>query len=249
MMFSRRAILGAVTTAISWALGSKSALASDPASTDLNLVIAVDCSYSVDSSEYDLQIAGIADVFADPDIARAIAQGPRGSMGVLLVQWSSRSEQIITLPWTRISSRQDVLDYAAAVAPQERMTAEAGTAISSILEFSDRQLNAAPFPADRRVIDLIADGKDNYREPVQPSRDAVVANQVTINALAIRNQVLDLNEYLYENVIGGSGAFVEDAVSYEHFRPAFKRKLLREINGRGLVGLPPAGHSSQRVKL
>ena len=82
------------------------------------------------------------------------------------------------------------------VAPQRRRTSDAGTAISSVLQFSDRQLQLAPFQAVREVIDLIADGKDNYRKPVEPARDSVLANDITINALAIRNQVSDLTQYL-----------------------------------------------------
>jgi len=218
-------------------------VASAPASNhnginDLNIVVAVDCSYSVDAQEYALQIKGIADVFADPEIAHAIEQGPRGSIGVQVVQWSSRDVQIVTVPWTRITSRQQALAFSDAVRPQQRQTAEAGTAIGSVLTFSHRQLNAAPFRADRQVIDIIADGKDNYTTPVTPVRNTIVAASVTINALAVRNQIPDLHTYLYDRVIGGEGAFVENADDYEKFAPAFKRKLLREIKAGGLVGMP-----------
>ena len=220
--------------------------------TDLNLVIAVDCSYSVDAREYALQIAGIAQVFADPDIAAAIEQGPRGAIGVLIVQWSSRDTQIVTQPWTRLASRQDALDYAARVAPQQRETYDAGTAIASVLTFSNDQLMRAPFVATRSVINIITDGKDNYRKPVRPVRDAIVAQGVTINALAVLNQVSDLVDYLGERVIGGDGAFVEEAASYEDFAEAFKRKLLREIGEPRFAGVgrtPSFSLAGRRAKI
>ncbi len=214
-----------------------------PASeVDLNLVVAVDCSFSVDAREYELQIAGIAQVFADPDIATAIESGPHGSINVLLLQWSSRNTQIVMIPWTRLASRQDLLTYAARVAPQKRRTSDAGTAIASVLQFSQTELSRAPAVAARSVIDIITDGKDNYRNPVTPVRDAIVVNGITINALAVLNQARDLGDYLRERVIGGDGAFVEEAASYEDFAPAFKRKLLREIGEPRLAGLSTSRH-------
>ena len=48
---------------------------------DLNLVLAIDCSYSVNVQEYALQMAGMAAAFIDPTIIKAIESGPYGAIG------------------------------------------------------------------------------------------------------------------------------------------------------------------------
>ena len=85
--------------------------------------------------------------------------------------------------------------------------------------------------ADRRVIDVIADGENNDGNRVEDRRDAVVREGTTINALAVINEVSYLHHYLRNRVIGGPGAFVERAKDYFDFERAFKKKLLREIKG------------------
>jgi len=52
---------------------------------------------------------------------------------------------------------------------------------------------------------------------------------VVVNGLAIRNEILNLDQYYREEVAGGPGSFVVDISDYRDFPEAIKLKLLREI--------------------
>ena len=198
---------------------------------DLNLVIAMDCSWSVNASEFALQAGGIAAAFSDPEIVSAIADGHHGRINVLVVQWSTSGTQNIAMPWTTIATLGDAIRLANRAARMSRQTVNGGTSISGALQFSQNAFQTVPMRADRRVIDVIADGENNDGNRVEDMRDDVVGQGTTINALAVINEVSYLHYYLRNRVIGGPGAFVERAVDYFDFEWAFKRKLLREIKG------------------
>ena len=198
---------------------------------DLNLVIAMDCSWSVNGSEFALQAGGIAAAFSDPEVLQAIVEGYHGRISVLVVHWSTSGTQKVAIPWTVIASPGDAIRFANQAARMGRKTVNGGTSISGALQFSQLSFKSAPLRADRRVIDVIADGENNDGNRVETMRDSVVREGTTINALAVVNEVSYLHYYLRNRVIGGPGAFVERAADYFDFKRAFKKKLLREIKG------------------
>ena len=199
--------------------------------SDLNLVIAMDCSWSVNSGEYALQAGGVAAAFSDPEIIKAIQANIRRNISVLVVHWSTAGNQKIAIPWTIISTTSDAIGFAGKVASMERLTANGGTSIAGALRFGQNAFRRAPLPADRYVIDVIADGENNNGDRIEGVRDQVIGRGTTINALAVVNEVSYLHFYLRNRVIGGPGAFVERAQDYVDFKRAFKKKLLREIKG------------------
>ena len=93
---------------------------------------------------------------------------------------------------------------------------------------------AAPFAAARRVIDVSGDGIDNVDYSPHRARNAAVALGVTVNGLAILNEIPDLGLYYRATVVGGPGAFVINASDYDAYPAAILRKLIREIN-RGFL--------------
>lgn len=198
---------------------------------DLNLVIAMDCSWSVNGSEYALQAGGVSAAFSDPEIIKAIAEGYHGRISVLVVHWSTSGTQQIAIPWTTISSADDAVRFANKAAFMSRKTVNGGTSIAGALRYSQLSFKTAPTRADRRVIDVIADGENNDGNRVEAVRDSIVLEGTTINALAVVNEVSYLHHYLRNRVIGGPGAFVERAKDYFDFKRAFRKKLLREIRG------------------
>ncbi len=198
---------------------------------DLNLVLAVDSSYSVDAREYALQMAGMASAFIDPTIIDAIESGTHGAIAVTVVQWSHEYSQIVVVPWTKVASGQDALNLAAAIARTQRQTSEGATSISGLLNFAQGLLRNAPYQASRNVIDVVADGENNNGERIERVRDRVIAQGTTINGLAIQNEVIYLQHYMRNRVIGGGFSFVEQAIDYTDFGRAIYRKLLREIQG------------------
>jgi Protein of unknown function (DUF1194) len=201
---------------------------------DLALALAIDVSYSVDNSEHSLQMQGFAAALQSPEVLAAIYKGRHQRIAVTVYQWSDAANQRIIVPWTVIASEDAARKLAEVLSSGRRDVKEGGTALSAALVFGARLLDEAP-PADRRVIDLATDGRNNIGRPAKEARDIVLAQGITINGLAISNEWKQLVGYLETQVIGGNLSFVEEAKSYDDFGAAMLRKLVREITGPGLT--------------
>ena len=200
---------------------------------DLALVLAIDCSFSVDSREFHQQMEGLGRAFLRADVKAAIQQGSLGRIAVIAMQWSDENNQKAIIPWTVIASDADANALGAVLAAMPRLLAEGGTSISAALRFSAALLEGAP-PAARRVIDVSSDGRNNIGIPVKVIRDHLVAQGITINALAILNEWPTLDKYFEQNVAGGQANFVMPANDYAAYSEAIYRKLIREITGPGI---------------
>ena len=200
---------------------------------DLALVLAIDCSFSVDANEFRLQMEGIGKAFLEPDVKTAIRNGPNGQIAVAAIQWSDENNQMVIVPWRILASDKDVDDLGTLLARMPRRLAEGGTSISMAIQYSARLLSEAP-ATGRRVIDISSDGRNNIGPPVNTMRDRIVAQGITINALTILNEWPTLDTYFERYVIGGQGAFVIPANDYVAYSKAIYRKLLREITGPGI---------------
>ena len=200
---------------------------------DLALVLAVDVSDSVDEARYALQMDGIARAFEDPSIQSAMLSGPHRAMLVALVTWSSRAT--VALPWTLLTGSDDIRRFAADVRRAPR-TEKRFTCMSAALRtIADKVLPLMPIPADRVVIDVSGDGRDNCnpRAPVDLLRDELAAADVTVNGLPIlEGEEADALEAWYrDHVIGGPGGFLIPARGFADFERAIRRKFLNEISG------------------
>ncbi|MBL8905177.1 MAG: DUF1194 domain-containing protein [Rhizobiales bacterium] len=211
----------------------RSASQAEDYQVDLALVLAIDCSFSVDSNEFRLQMEGLGRAFLHRKIHEAISQGATGRIAVTALQWSDESNQMVIVPWTIISNPDQAEALGQLLARMPRRLAEGGTSISTALQFSAMQFEFAP-SAERRVIDISSDGRNNIGPPVNLARDRVVARGITINALTILNEWPTLDQYFERNVVGGQGHFVIPAEDYVSYADAIYRKLLREIVGPGI---------------
>jgi len=205
-----------------------------PLNVDLALVLAVDCSYSVDAHEFRLQMQGIANAFRQKAIQEAITGNTIGRIAVALVEWSDDEKQVMVIPWQLIDSKAAALGFADIVAATPRKLADGATAIGAALEFSAAALMTAPVAPVRRVIDLSSDGRNNRGIRVTIARDEVVSKGITINALAILNEWPTLNYYFNQQVVGGPYHFTIIANDYAAYAEAIYRKLLKEITGPGM---------------
>jgi Protein of unknown function (DUF1194) len=224
----KRAMAGALGVAL-LAVAGPSARAQGQ--LDLALVLAVDCSYSVDAHEFELQMQGLAKAFLDPGVVEAIGVGKHGAIAVSIVQWSSAKSQVLVLPWTVVRDTASAAQVAETLLTAPRMTQDGGTSISAMIDVGAALLARMPLPAARHVIDISSDGRNNNGRDVRRARDAAVAQGVTINGLAILNEVPTLHFYFERWVIGGADAFVVKANDYDDYVNAIRRKLLREIGG------------------
>lgn len=201
---------------------------------DLALVLAIDCSYSVDEREYQLQMRGLGDALASTEVFDAIRKGPLQRIALCVFLWSDLDTQVVALPWRVIASTADAAATGTHLAAARRTAKLGGTAISAALLYGGALMELAP-PATRRVIDLSTDGRNNMGRPAYRARDEVVARGITINGLAIANEWPTLDVYLEKQVAGGPSNFVIKADSYDDFGAAMQRKLIREITGPGVT--------------
>lgn len=203
---------------------------------DLELILAVDVSRSIDEDEARLQREGYVRAWRDPRIARAIQNGPLGRIAVAYVEWAGTQYQQIIVNWTLIKDAAGAQAFADAIERSPRI-AESWTSISAALDFCVPMFNNA-YEGTRRVIDVSGDGSNNRGRPIRSARDDAIARGITINGLPIVNDrpspfgfaaEKDLDKYYEQNVIGGPGAFMTVAIGFDTFAQAVLTKLIKEI--------------------
>jgi hypothetical protein len=206
---------------------------------DVELVLAVDISYSMDLDELALQREGYVEALTSADFLNALKQGMHGRIAVTYVEWAGVIDQKVVLPWRLIDGRASAEAVAGQIsrAPTRRAYR---TSISGALTFSASLFEENGYRGIRRVIDVSGDGTNNQGPPVAITRDEVVAKGMTINGLPILLKrpnpstldIPDLDIYYEDCVIGGPGAFVVPIKEREKFRDAIRTKLVLEIAGR-----------------
>ena len=211
-----------------FATGAPAARAAD---VDIALVLAVDVSESVDADEYVLQHEGIARAFENPQVIDAIKGGPQGAIDVLMLEWSDRDKQAVVVDWMKIRDAASGAAFAAKVRAGTR-SSNGLTAIGDALLAAGAALQRAPDKPTRQVIDLSGDGMANIGPRPAAIRDALNAKGVTINGLAILASEPWLDTYYNNEVIGGDGAFLLQAIDFQSFATAIQQKLLAEISAR-----------------
>ncbi len=206
---------------------------------DLELILAVDVSGSVDATEARLQREGYVTAFRDPEVARAIRSGMVGRIAVLYLEWASAHENRVVLDWHVVADAAGAIAYADKLSAQPILRGRR-TSIAAAIEFALPRFGTA-YDGTRRVIDVSGDGPNNDGPPVVPARDLAVAAGVVINGLPIINErqftwglpnMKELDLYYRDCVIGGPGAFHIVAEDFTSFAAAVKRKLVLEIAGR-----------------
>ncbi len=204
---------------------------------DLELVLAVDVSRSMDYDEQRLQRDGYAQAFRHPDVISAIGSGALGRIAVTYIEWAGPRYQTIVVPWTIIGGHADALAFSDRLAAAP-ITREFGTSISGGLTYAAGLFDNSGARGDRRTIDVSGDGPNNMGQPVVPVREAVVARGITINGLPILLKqgggyggfnIPNLDIYYEDCVIGGPGAFMITVADLKGFAEAVRRKLVLEI--------------------
>jgi Protein of unknown function (DUF1194) len=206
---------------------------------DLELVLAVDISGSVDEQEARLQREGYIAALRHPDVIEAIQGGMFGRTAVAYVEWAGDHYQRTMLDWTVIEDQADAAEFADALAETPLLTAH-WTSLSAAIDYAVPLFEDNGLKGFRQVIDISGDGHNNRGRPVEWARDDAVAAGITINGLPIVNDrpnpwggrpPAGLDIYYEERVIGGPGAFMIVAEDYTSFASAILSKLLLEIAG------------------
>lgn len=242
--------LRALPVAAALWLAAAAAAAMEP--VRLELVLAVDCSSSVNRHEFELQMEGIAAAFEDPTVLAALEQAGSSGIAVSLLQWSSARTQTRAVDWTRIASRADAFAFAAIVRNTGRGVNGGATALGNAIDAAVLWTETNAFHGERRVIDVSGDGRSNEGGSPAFARAAANLAGITINGLAILNEEPRLARYYLAGVVGGPGAFLLTADDFDDFAVAMRRKLYFEIVGPPIAALPPAlspgnGATVQRI--
>lgn len=206
---------------------------------DLELLLAVDVSASIDAEEYILQRDGLAMAFRDPAVIAAI-EGVPGGIAVALMQWGRDFQQRVVVGWTAVGDAASADRFARRVQAGPRQFIGKGTSISWAMGSAAQLFPDNGFVGRRRAIDISADGRNNSGTNPEHVRDQLVAQGYTINALAILNGDLTLDRYFETQVIGGPDSFVIAAKGFGDYARAIRLKLLREIMAPVAV-LPATG--------
>lgn len=204
---------------------------------DLELVIAVDVSYSMDEYEQKLQRQGYVRALRDPDVLKAIRGGLTGRIAVTYLEWAGSVTHNVIIPWTLIDGPESAEAIAdrLAEAPISRLRR---TSISGALMKSLSLFEQSPFTGTRRVIDVSGDGPNNDGPPILPTRSLVLNQGIVINGLPLliyRGErgffdIPHLDWYYEDCVIGGPGSFSVPVVGVEAFTTAIRTKLILEIS-------------------
>lgn len=206
---------------------------------DLELVLAVDVSRSMDPQEQLLQQAGYVAAFRNPEVIEAIQGGPLGRIAVTYFEWAGSGLIRELVPWTLVDGPESADAVATLLAAAEPARLRR-TSISGALTEALRRFDRSPYSSPRRVIDVSGDGPNNQGEPVEWARDRVLERGIVINGLPVMLRpsysgffdISELDIYYEDCVIGGFGAFIVPVQSADHFATAIRRKLVLEIAGR-----------------
>lgn len=230
----------AVVLATALALGSSCAAAQDVCRQALAL--SLDVSGSVDAREYRLQLGGLAKALGSPAVRAALLERVETPVELMVYEWSGPQDQLLLLPWTRITSAQN-LDAAIAqlLTVERRAEATPGTALG-VAMMRGAQFLAQRSHCWRQTLDISGDGKSNLGPRPRTVKPQLVATGITLNALVIgaddpaagdirQGEIGELSAYFNAEVILGPDAFVEVALGFEGYAEAMERKLLRELDG------------------
>lgn len=222
---------------------------------DVELVIAVDVSYSMDPDEQALQREGYILALTSKEFLQALRQGANGRIAITYFEWAGQSDQKILMPW-RLVDGPEAADAVAAELSSAPYRRASRTSISGALRFAKPLFDDSGYKGLRRVIDVSGDGANNAGPLVVPMRDDVLAAGITINGLPIMLKrpyvgTMDIEEldiYYEDCVIGGPGSFVIPIREREKFIEATRTKLVLEVAGRQPdVRMVPVSSQAPRI--
>lgn len=211
--------------------------ARDPV-VDVELVLAVDVSYSMDMDELAIQREGYAQAIVSREFLSALKTGPTGKIAVTYFEWAASTDQKLIIPW-RIIDGPESADAVAAEIMRTPIRRASRTSISGAIYFAMPLFEANSYTGLRRVIDISGDGPNNNGSPVTVARDEAVAKGIVINGLPIMAKELsystmdieNLDLYYEDCVIGGPGSFVVPIKERDKFKEAIRTKLVMEVAG------------------
>jgi hypothetical protein len=201
---------------------------------DVELVLAVDTSRSMDFEEVRIQREGYVEALKHREFIDAVRSGLIGKIAISYFEWAGEVVPNSVIDWQVIENEQDAAAFAAKLEARPIAT-QRRTSISAAIAQGTTMIVANSYAGMRQVIDVSGDGPNNIGQPVLPVRDKAIEAGIVINGLAIMLRPSGtpggLDRYYGDCVIGGPGAFVLPVHQVEDFSVAIRRKLVMEISG------------------
>jgi hypothetical protein len=206
------------------------------AQVDVELVLAVDVSYSMDLDELAVQREGYAQAMISSDFLLALKSGPHGKIAITYFEWAAADDQKVIIPW-RVVEGPESADAVAVEIMKAPLRRASRTSISGAINFGMQLLSENPYKGLRRVLDISGDGPNNNGEPLLIARNEALSKGVIINGLPIMVKAAsyatmdidNLDIYFEDCVIGGPGAFVVPIKERAKFKEAIRTKLILEV--------------------
>lgn len=204
----------------------------DGVPVDVELLLAVDVSGSMDAEEHAVQRAGYLQALQHPELIEAITGGIHGRIALSYMEWAGPSAQVVVVPWREIDGAESAASFAAELdaIPVAQIR---GTSISGALAYGMTLFPDNGYQGLRRIVDVSGDGANRGGPPLAAVREAVVAAGIVINGLPIIIRptagVVPLDRYYWDCVTGGAGSFVIPVAAPEELAAAIRRKLVLEI--------------------
>ena len=104
-------------------------------SVDVELVLAVDVSYSMDMDELAIQREGYAQAIVSKEFLQALKTGPNGKIAVTYFEWAASSDQKIIIPW-RVIDGPETADAVANEIMKTPIRRASRTSISGAINFA-----------------------------------------------------------------------------------------------------------------
>jgi hypothetical protein len=206
---------------------------------DVELVLAVDTSRSMDFEEVRIQREGYVEALKHREFIDAVRSGLIGKIAITYFEWAGDVVPDSVMDWTIVANEQDALAFAQRLEARPVNT-QRRTSISAAIAQGATMIVSNSYRGMRQVIDISGDGPNNSGNPVEPARDKAIKAGIVINGLAIMlrpsGATGSLDRYYGDCVIGGPGSFVLPVHEIKDFATAVRRKLVMEISN--LTPLP-----------
>ena len=199
----------------------------------VELVLALDASASMDRSEFELQVKGLAAAFRDEGVLLAVKNLSPTGVAIAVTQWGGDGDAKVIIPFTHIRSSRDAKAFGFRISRARRAFLASATSIATAITHATGLLEENAYHGDRRVIDVSGDGVDNGGLDLDRARDGAANGGIVVNGLPIDADAVGLADYYRDKVIIGTDAFIEPASDFEDYARAIREKLIRELRPIG----------------
>lgn len=224
----------AILFGLSGLAGPSSAQSDQAGEVDVELVIAVDVSRSMDFEEIRIQREGYVAAIRHPDFINAVRSGLIGRIAISYYEWAGTVDPQSVVDWQIVETEADAERFAAMLEARP-VSGQRRTSISAAIAEGTAMILANRFQGMRQVIDVSGDGPNNAGAPVTMMRDRAFEAGIVVNGLAIMlrpsGMPVGLDLYYGDCVITGPGSFILPVYRIEDFAVAVRRKLVMEISG------------------